>query len=211
MDEEWPHYNNIVHNEFDLFNTSTHNHIFQHDHGDDMDGHHGATTIMRNTDDANNVAADQGNNDGQDHSVQRMDKRRANYHRLRGEQIQQLEAVFQDCPCPDEKLRKNLSERLGMSTKQVKFWFQNKCTFTKVKMQQRETQNRLAENKRLKSEHQAIKLAFQNKTCLKCSGVMVQTQGTSERHLLYTENMRLKEELLHATTYLTEGLRRNGK
>ncbi|KAI5005394.1 hypothetical protein ZWY2020_032637 [Hordeum vulgare] len=115
--------------------------------------------------------------------------------------------VFPDYPCPDEKRRKDLSERLGISTKKVKFWFQNKRIFTKVKMQQQETQNRLVENKRLKSEHQAIKLAFQNKTCLKCSGVMVQTQGTSEHHRLYTENMRLKEELLHATAYLAEGVR----
>ncbi|KAF7094908.1 hypothetical protein CFC21_097178 [Triticum aestivum] len=120
------------------------------------------------------------------------------------------ESVFRDCPYPDEKLRKDLSERLGMSAQQVKFWFQNKRTFSKGKMQRWETQNHWVENERLKTEHQAIMLAMQNKTCLKCRGVMVQTQDTSERQCLYTENMRLKEELLHATTYLKEGLRRNG-
>lgn len=92
MDREWLQYNSGVHNEFDLFMTSTHNHLFQHNHSDEMDDLLGATTIVGNTDDANVVAADQGNNDGETHSEQGMATRPANYHRLRSEQIQQLEA-----------------------------------------------------------------------------------------------------------------------
>ena len=72
------------------------------------------------------------------------------------------------------------------------------------------TQHRWVENERLKTERQAIMLAMQNKTCLKCRGVMVQTQDTSEHQRLCTENMRLKEELRRATAYLKEGLYRNG-
>ncbi|VAH73786.1 unnamed protein product [Triticum turgidum subsp. durum] len=203
-------YNSGVHNELDLFMSSKHNHLFQDNHNDEMDGLLEATNVMGNTNDANVVDADHDNNDGETHSEQRMDTRSANYHCLRSEQILQLEAVFRDCPYPDEKLQKDLSERLGMNAQQVKFWFQNKRTFSKGKMQRWETQNRWVENERLKTERQAIMLAMQNKTCLKCRGVMVQSQGTSERERLYTENMRLKEELLHATAYLKEGLRRNG-
>ncbi|EMS49412.1 Homeobox-leucine zipper protein ROC4 [Triticum urartu] len=177
MGGEWLQYNSGVHNEFDLFMTSKHNHLFQDNHSDEMDGLLEATTVVGNTDNANIVAVDHGNNDGETHN---------------------------------EKLQKDLSERLGMSAQQVKFWFQNKRTFSKGKMQRRETQNRWVENERLKTERQAIMLAMQNKTCLKCRGVMVQTQDTSEHQRLYTENMRLKEELLHATAYLKEGLRRNG-
>ncbi|XP_044428385.1 homeobox-leucine zipper protein HDG1-like [Triticum aestivum] len=177
MDGEWLQYNSGVHNKFDLFMTSKHNHLFQDNHSDEMDGLLEATTVVGNTDDANIVATDHNNNDGETHN---------------------------------EKLQKDLSERLGMSAQQVKFWFQNKSTFSKGKMQRWETQNRWVENERLKTERQAIMLAMQNKTCLKCRGVMVQTQDTSERQRLYTENMRLKEELLHATAYLKEGLRRNG-
>ena len=77
-------------------------------------------------------------------------------------------------------------------------------------MQRWETQNCWVENERLKTERQAIMLAMQNKTYLKCRKVMVQTQDTSERQRLYTKNMRLKEELLHATAYLKEGIRQNG-
>ncbi|KAM3314552.1 hypothetical protein ACQJBY_033401 [Aegilops geniculata] len=202
--------NSGVHNEFDLSMTSTHNHLFQHNHSDEMDDLLGVSTIVGNTDDANVVVADHDNNDGETHSEQRMATRRTKYHRLRSEQIQQLEAVFRGCPYPNEELRKDLSERLGMSAQQVKFWFQNKRTFNKGKMQRWETQNCWVENEKLKTERQAITLAIENKTCLKCRGVMVQTQHTSEFQRLYTENMRLKEELLHATAYLKEGLRRNG-
>ncbi|VAH58099.1 unnamed protein product [Triticum turgidum subsp. durum] len=177
MDGEWLQHNSGVHNEFDLFMTSKHNHLFQDNHSDEMDGLLEATTVVGNTDDANVVAVDHDNNDRE---------------------------------TDNEKLRKDLSERLGMSAQQVKFWFQNKRTCSKGKMQRRETQNRWVENERLKTERQAIMLAMQNKTCLKCRGVMVQTQDTSEHQRLYTENMRLKEELLHATAYLKEGLRRNG-
>ncbi|KAM3209391.1 hypothetical protein ACQJBY_063839 [Aegilops geniculata] len=172
MDGEWLQYNSGVNNEFDLFMTSKHNHLFQDNHSDEMDGLPEATTVMGNTDDANVVAADHNNKDGETHSDQRMATRRANYHRLRSEQILQLEAVFRDCPYPNEKLRKDLSERLGMSAQQVKFWFQNKRTFSKGKMERWETQNRWVENERLKTERQAIMLAMQNKTCLKCRGVM---------------------------------------
>uniref|UniRef100_A0A8R7RFA4 Homeobox domain-containing protein n=1 Tax=Triticum urartu TaxID=4572 RepID=A0A8R7RFA4_TRIUA len=193
MDGEWLQYNSGVHNEFDLFMTSKHNHLFQDYHSDEMDGLLEATTVVGNTDDANIVAADHSNNDGETHCEQRM-----------------ATSVFRDCPYPDEKLRKDLSERLGMSAQQVKFCFQNKRTFSKGKMQRWETQNCWVENERLKTERQAIMLAMQNKTSLKCRRVMVQTQDTSERQRLYTENMRLKEELLHATAYLKEGLRRNG-
>lgn len=92
MDGEWPQYNSAVHNDLDFFMTSEHSHLFQHDHGDEMYGLLGATANAGQIDNANDVAADQGTNDGETHSEQRMATRRANYHRLRREQIQQLEA-----------------------------------------------------------------------------------------------------------------------
>ena len=92
MDGEWPQYNSVVHNDLDVFMTTEHNHLFQNNHDDEMYGLLGGTANEGKIDNASDVAADKGNNDGETHSEQRMETRRANYHRLRREQIQQLEA-----------------------------------------------------------------------------------------------------------------------
>ncbi|KAM3347657.1 hypothetical protein ACQJBY_021538 [Aegilops geniculata] len=211
MDGELPEHDSDVQNMLDLFMTSEEGRLLQHENGDEMHGLLGATTNMGNTDDANTAAADKGNNnDGETNSEQRMVTRRANYNRLRGEQIQQLEAVFQESPYPDAKLQKDLGERLGMSALQVKFWFQNKRSSSKGKRQLQDTKNLQGENQMLKDENQAIKWVVENKTCLKCAGVMLKTQDTPEHQRLCAENMRLKEELRRATAYLKEGLYRNG-
>ncbi|XBJ06992.1 hypothetical protein VPH35_012573 [Triticum aestivum] len=210
MDGEWPQYNSVVHNDLDPFMTSQHSHLLQHDHGDETYGLLGATANVGMIDNTNVVAGNQGNNNVETYSEQRMETRRTNYHRLRREQIQQLEAVFQEIPYPDEKLRKSLSKRLGMSAQQVKFWFQNHRSNSKGKTQRRETTTLQLENQMLKSDREAIMSAMENSTCLKCRGAVVQTQDTSERHSLFKENMKLKEELRLAATHLKEGLQQNG-
>ncbi|RLN23705.1 homeobox-leucine zipper protein ROC5-like isoform X2 [Panicum miliaceum] len=59
-------------------------------------------------------------------------KRKKRYHRHTPQQIQELEALFKECPHPDEKQRGELSRRLGLDPRQVKFWFQNRRTQMKV-------------------------------------------------------------------------------
>ncbi|XP_073362729.1 homeobox-leucine zipper protein ROC5-like [Aegilops tauschii subsp. strangulata] len=210
MDGEWTQYNSVVNNDLDPFMTSEHSHLLQHDHGDETYGLLGATANVGMIDNTNVVAGNQGNNNVETYSEQRMETRRTNYHRLRREQIQQLEAVFREIPYPDEKLRKSLSERLGMSAQQVKFWFQNHRSNSKGKTQRRETTTLQLENQMLKSDRQAILSAMENSTCLKCKGAVVQTQDTTERQRLFKENMKLKEELRLAATHLKEGLQQNG-
>lgn len=41
-------------------------------------------------------------------------------------------SFFKECPHPDEKQRLEMSRRLSLETKQVKFWFQNRRTQMKV-------------------------------------------------------------------------------
>lgn len=43
-------------------------------------------------------------------------------------------SFFKECPHPDEKQRMDLSRRLGLENKQVKFWFQNRRTQMKVSL-----------------------------------------------------------------------------
>ena len=92
MDGEFPRYNNVVHNDLDPFMTSEDSHLLQQDHGDETYGLLGATANVGMIDNTNVVAGNQGNNNVETYSEQRMETRRANYHRLRREQIQQLEA-----------------------------------------------------------------------------------------------------------------------
>jgi homeobox-leucine zipper protein len=40
--------------------------------------------------------------------------------------------AFKESPHPDETQRQQLSEQLGLSASQVKFWFQNRRCQTKV-------------------------------------------------------------------------------
>jgi homeobox-leucine zipper protein len=85
--------------------------------------------------------------------------RKKRYHRHTPQQIQELEryfsftifvffvfkvhfvdfnnhvlcySLFKECPHPDEKQRLELSKRLCLETRQVKFWFQNRRTQMKV-------------------------------------------------------------------------------
>ena len=92
MDGERLQYNNVVHNDLDPFMTSEDSHLLQQDHGDETYGLLGATANVGMIDNTNVVAGNQGNNNVETYSEQRMETRRTNYHRLHREQIQQLEA-----------------------------------------------------------------------------------------------------------------------
>ena len=78
MDGEFQRYNNVVRNDLDVFMTTEHNHLFQNNHDDEMYGMLGSTANAGKIDNASDVAADKGNNDGETHGEQRMETRCAN-------------------------------------------------------------------------------------------------------------------------------------
>ncbi|KAK9293068.1 hypothetical protein L1049_021052 [Liquidambar formosana] len=122
-------------------------------------------------------------------------RRKKKYHRHTAQQIQELEAFFKECPHPDEKQRLDLSRRLRLETRQVKFWFQNRRTQMKTQLERHENIILRQENDKLRLENGAIKDAMTNPICNNCGGPALIGDISYEEHHLRIENARLKDEL----------------
>ncbi|CDY18903.1 BnaC04g04470D [Brassica napus] len=113
-------------------------------------------------------------------------KKKKRYHRHTPQQIQELESVFKECPHPDEKQRLDLSRRLNLDTRQVKFWFQNRRTQMKTQIERHENSLLRQENDKLRAENMSVREAMRNPMCGNCG---------ASAHQLRIENSRLKDEL----------------
>ncbi|KAH9647198.1 homeobox-leucine zipper protein ANTHOCYANINLESS 2 [Citrus sinensis] len=122
--------------------------------------------------------------------------RKKKYHRHTPHQIQELESFFKECPHPDEKQRSELSRRLGLESKQIKFWFQNRRTQMKTQMERHENIILRQEHDKLRAENEMLKDAMKNPTCNNCGGPAVPGSVSNyELQQLRIENARLKDEL----------------
>ncbi|KAB2021752.1 hypothetical protein ES319_D07G161400v1 [Gossypium barbadense] len=131
--------------------------------------------------------------DDQDAANNRPRKKR--YHRHTPQQIQELEALFKECPHPDEKQRLELSKRLCLETRQVKFWFQNRRTQMKTQLERHENSLLRQENDKLRAENMSIREAMRNPICTNCGGLAIIGDLSLEEEHLRIENARLKDEL----------------
>ncbi|URD76385.1 Homeobox-leucine zipper protein [Musa troglodytarum] len=122
-------------------------------------------------------------------------RKKKRYHRHTPLQIQELEALFKECPHPDEKQRLELSKRLNLETRQVKFWFQNRRTQMKTQIERHENSILRQENDKLRAENMAIREAARNPVCNSCGGPAMLADISMEEQQLRIENARLKEEL----------------
>ncbi|KAK2653799.1 hypothetical protein Ddye_013655 [Dipteronia dyeriana] len=74
----------------------------------------------------NNV---EGVGSGNDHdNNEDQEPSRKKYSKHTKQQIHVLESFFKEFPYPDEEQRNNLGMQLGLESRQIKFWFQNKRT-----------------------------------------------------------------------------------
>ncbi|CAK8560897.1 unnamed protein product [Lathyrus sativus] len=121
--------------------------------------------------------------------------RKKRYHRHTPQQIQELEALFKECPHPDEKQRLELSKRLCLETRQVKFWFQNRRTQMKTQLERHENSLLRQENDKLRAENMSIRDAMRNPICSNCGGPAIIGEISLEEQHLRIENARLKDEL----------------
>ncbi|KAK7292600.1 hypothetical protein RJT34_15451 [Clitoria ternatea] len=131
--------------------------------------------------------------DEQDVADNRPRKKR--YHRHTPQQIQELESLFKECPHPDEKQRLELSKRLCLETRQVKFWFQNRRTQMKTQLERHENTLLRQENDKLRAENMSIRDAMRNPMCSNCGGPAIIGEISLEEQHLRIENARLKDEL----------------
>ncbi|XP_066319636.1 homeobox-leucine zipper protein ROC8-like [Miscanthus floridulus] len=121
-------------------------------------------------------------------------RRKKRYHRHTPRQIQQLEAMFKECPHPDENQRMQLSRELGLEPRQIKFWFQNRRTQMKAQHERQDNCFLRAENDKIRCENIAMREALRNVICPTCGGPPV-TDDYFDEQKLRMENARLKEEL----------------
>ncbi|KAG8043385.1 hypothetical protein GUJ93_ZPchr0458g22375 [Zizania palustris] len=122
-------------------------------------------------------------------------KKKKRYHRHTPQQIQELEAVFKECPHPDEKQRMELSRRLNLESRQVKSWFQNRRTQMKTQIERHENALLRQENDKLRTDNMTIWEAMRNPMCASCGGGAVLGEVSLEEQHLRIENARLKDEL----------------
>ncbi|KAK6777445.1 hypothetical protein RDI58_024162 [Solanum bulbocastanum] len=133
--------------------------------------------------------------DDEDADNDKPQRKRKRYHRHTPQQIQQLESLFKECPHPDEKQRIELSRRLCLETRQVKFWFQNRRTQMKTQLERHENSFLRQENDKLRAENMSIREAIRNPICTTCSGPAIIGEVSFEEQHLRIENSRLKDEL----------------
>ncbi|KAL2478800.1 Homeobox-leucine zipper protein ANTHOCYANINLESS 2 [Forsythia ovata] len=132
---------------------------------------------------------------GDDQDASDKPPRKKRYHRHTPQQIQELEALFKECPHPDEKQRLELSKRLCLETRQVKFWFQNRRTQMKTQLERHENSILRQENDKLRAENMSIREAMKNPICNNCGGAAIIGEISLEEQHLRIENARLKDEL----------------
>ncbi|CAA7017384.1 unnamed protein product [Microthlaspi erraticum] len=132
---------------------------------------------------------------GEDQDADDKPPRKKRYHRHTPQQIQELESTFKECPHPDEKQRLELSKRLCLETRQVKFWFQNRRTQMKTQLERHENALLRQENDKLRADNMSIRDAMRNPICTNCGGPAMLGDVSLEEHHLRIENARLKDEL----------------
>ncbi|CAN4099205.1 unnamed protein product [Withania somnifera] len=122
-------------------------------------------------------------------------QKKKRFHRHTAHQIQSLEAVFKECPHPDEKIRLQLSRELGLAPRQIKFWFQNRRTQLKSQHERADNSVLRSENDRIRCENIAMREAIKNVICPSCGGPPVTEDPYFDEQKLRMENLQLKVEL----------------
>ncbi|KAK7290534.1 hypothetical protein RIF29_05030 [Crotalaria pallida] len=118
------------------------------------------------------------------------------HHRQTPEQIARLEESFNQQLNLDENQRNQLAQKLSLSQKQIRCWFDNKKTSKKAEMKQEENGVLRAQNERLLKENMLMKKILENEKCLACCGLSIEDVEKHKHSLqqLKLENAQLKDK-----------------
>ncbi|XP_059071629.1 homeobox-leucine zipper protein PROTODERMAL FACTOR 2-like [Cryptomeria japonica] len=103
--------------------------------------------------------------------------------------------VFKMLQHPDEKDRQELSTKLGLTSQQIKFWFQNRRTQVKVQQERTDNTNLCTENERFRLDRQALRNTLNNIRCQTCGGSNFMTEMVYEQQSLALKNELLRTEI----------------
>ncbi|KAI9159605.1 hypothetical protein LWI28_000093 [Acer negundo] len=144
---------------------------------------------------ANNV---EGVGLGSDHdNNEDQEPPRKKYHRHTTQQIHALESFFKEFPHPSEEQRNELGAKLGLESRQIKFWFQNRRTQMKTQSERYENVILKQEHNRIRVENEMLKEATRNPLCTNCGSLVAMSGGGGinfEIERLRLENAQLKDE-----------------
>ncbi|XP_043694328.1 homeobox-leucine zipper protein ROC3-like [Telopea speciosissima] len=140
-----------------------------------------------------------GDDQEQGDEEEQQNPKRKRYHRHTARQIQEMEALFKECPHPDDKQRLKLSQELGLKPRQVKFWFQNRRTQLKAHQDRTDNVMLKAENENLKKVNYRLQAALRNIVCPTCSSPAIFGEISFDEQQLHIENAKLKDELARVT------------
>ncbi|XP_047333515.1 homeobox-leucine zipper protein GLABRA 2 [Impatiens glandulifera] len=141
--------------------------------------------------------------DDEDGADKNKKKKRKKYHRHTAEQIREMETLFKESPHPDEKQRQQLSKQLGLSARQVKFWFQNRRTQIKAIQERHENSLLKTEMEKQMDENKKLRETINKAGCPNCGFATAAAAAAgdaapitnSEEQQLRIENSRLKAEI----------------
>ncbi|CDP11612.1 unnamed protein product [Coffea canephora] len=107
-----------------------------------------------------------------------------------------MNMFFKANPHPNQNERKELGNELGVDSREIKFWFQNKRNQVKAQIARAENQTLSEENQRIHSENMMLMERIRYPICLACATANGQDDDRKLilRQLLI-ENAQLKEEV----------------
>ncbi|XP_015081481.1 homeobox-leucine zipper protein ROC7-like [Solanum pennellii] len=140
----------------------------------------------------NDNEVDEQDGKGDEHTNKKMRNRRHTK-----QQIEEMEALFKECPKPDKKKIKELSDKIELEPLQIVFWFQNRRT-------QLKNQNQHSENLSLRDEYDKLRTEYAwlsevvNNGCPNCSDHGFHLGETPDNdQYLRLKNARQEEEVVH--------------